>query len=108
MIAHARELSADDPRLTFVEGDLLAADLPDEGYDFTRSVTAIPHMGFEAALVRMRELLRPGGTLVVVGPASEKGPAEWAATIAAAPVVRIAKVLRRAREPEGMPVAVPG
>ncbi|GGR72447.1 MULTISPECIES: class I SAM-dependent methyltransferase [Streptomyces] len=108
MIAHARELSADDPRLTFVEGDFLAADLPDEGYDSIRSVTAIPHMGFEAALVRMRELLRPGGTLVVVGPAREKGPAEWAATIAAAPVVRTAKVLRRAREPEGMPVAVPG
>ncbi|MCL3994587.1 class I SAM-dependent methyltransferase [Streptomyces lavenduligriseus] len=107
MIAHARELAVGDPRLTFVEGDFLTADLPDEGYDFICSVTAIHHMDLEAALVRMRALLRPGGTLVVVGLAREESPAEWAATIAAAPVVRITKVLRRAREPEGMPVAVP-
>lgn len=107
MISRARALATDDPRLTFVEGDFLTADLPDEGYDFICSVSAVHHMDFEAALVRMRELLRPAGTLVVVGLAREEGPAEWAVTIAAAPVVRITKVLRRAREPEGMPVTVP-
>ncbi|MFC0863731.1 hypothetical protein ACFHYQ_15620 [Sphaerimonospora cavernae] len=48
----------------------------------------------------VRELLRPGGTLVVVGLAHETTPAEWAATIAVAPIVRIAKVLRRASGPE--------
>ncbi|MEN3535746.1 class I SAM-dependent methyltransferase [Microbispora sp. ZYX-F-249] len=107
MIARARELSAGRPELTFVEGDFLTAALLVRGYDFICSVSAIHHMDFDAALTRMRELLRPGGTLVVVGLAREASPAEWAATIAAAPVVRITKVLRRAREPEGMPVAVP-
>ncbi|MFF9001971.1 class I SAM-dependent methyltransferase [Streptomyces achromogenes] len=107
MISRARELAADDPRLTFVEGDFLTTGLPDEGYDFVCSVSTVHHMDFEAALMRMRELLRPDGTLVVVGPAREETLAEWAATIAAAPVVRITKVLRRAREPKGMPVAVP-
>ncbi|MGW4565829.1 class I SAM-dependent methyltransferase [Streptomyces sp. NPDC004561] len=107
MIACARELAADHPELTYIEGDFLTADLPVGGYDFICSVTTIHHMDFEAALIRMRELLRPGGTLVAVGLAREKSPAEWAAMIAAAPVVRITKVIRRARGPEGMPVAVP-
>ncbi|ANP51709.1 SAM-dependent methyltransferase [Streptomyces griseochromogenes] len=107
MIACARGLAADSPDLTFVEGDFLTADLPAEGYDFICSVTTIHHMDFEAALIRMRELLRPGGTLVVVGLAREASLSEWAAMIAAAPIVRITKLLRRARGPEGMPVAVP-
>ncbi|GGO09574.1 methyltransferase [Microbispora rosea subsp. aerata] len=105
MIARARELCAGRPELTFVEGDFLTAALPAERYDFVCSVSAIHHMDFEAALTRMRDLLRPGGTLVVVGLAREASAADWAARIAAAPVVRIVKVLRRAREPEGMPVA---
>ncbi|MEU6409515.1 class I SAM-dependent methyltransferase [Microbispora sp. NPDC046933] len=107
MIARARELSAGQPELTFVEGDFLTAALPVGGYDFVCSVSTIHHMDFDAALIRMRESLRPGGTLVVVGLAREASPAEWAATIAAAPVVRITKVLRHARGPEGMPVAEP-
>lgn len=105
MIARARELAAGHPHLHFVEGDLLTAGLPVGGYDFVCSVSAIHHMDFAAALTRMRDLLRPGGTLVVVGLARATTPAEWAASIATAPVVRITKVLRRARDPEGMPMA---
>jgi 2-polyprenyl-3-methyl-5-hydroxy-6-metoxy-1,4-benzoquinol methylase len=107
MIACARESAAGHPQLTFIEGDFLTAELPGAQYDFVCSVTTIHHMDFEAALIRMRELLRPGGTLMVVGLAREASVAEWAALIAAAPIVRITKVLRRARGPEGMPVAVP-
>ncbi|GAB2826188.1 class I SAM-dependent methyltransferase [Streptomyces daliensis] len=102
-----RGRDGDGARLTFVEGDVLTARLPLAGYDFVCSVSTVHHMDFEAALSRMRELLRPGGTLVVVGLAREGSPAEWAATVAAAPVVRAVKVLRRAHGPEGMPVADP-
>nr|WP_250637349.1 class I SAM-dependent methyltransferase [Streptomyces griseochromogenes] len=42
-------------------------ELPAAECDFICSVTTIHHMDFEAALMRMRDLLRPGGTLVVVG-----------------------------------------
>ncbi|WP_033222473.1 class I SAM-dependent methyltransferase [Kitasatospora phosalacinea] len=107
MVAEARRTAAGRPGVDFIEGDFLTAELPVEGYDFVCSVTAVHHMDFTAALTRMRELLRPGGTLVVVGLARESGPAEWAVTLAAAPVVRAAKVLRRASAPEGMPVADP-
>ncbi|MFF8609670.1 class I SAM-dependent methyltransferase [Streptomyces sp. NPDC015346] len=114
MLARARELAGVGhpdlpglPDLTFLEGDFLTAELPASGYDFVCSVTTIHHMDFEAALTRMRDLLRPGGTLVVVGLARDGSLAERAATIAAAPLVRTTKVLRRAGGPEGMPVADP-
>lgn len=107
MIARARGLAAGRPETAFVEGDFLTAELPAAGYDFVCSVTTVHHMDFEAALIRMRELLRPGGTLVVVGLAREASAADWAAWIAAAPIVRITKGLRRAHGPQGMPVAPP-
>ncbi|MFE9451188.1 class I SAM-dependent methyltransferase [Streptomyces sp. NPDC006739] len=105
MASRARESAADRPNVTVLEGDFLEAGLPRAGFDFVCSVTTVHHMDFEAALVRMRELLRPGGRLVVVGLAREASAADWAAFLAAAPIVRVTKVLRRASAPEGMPVA---
>ncbi|QFU90252.1 bifunctional 2-polyprenyl-6-hydroxyphenol methylase/3-demethylubiquinol 3-O-methyltransferase UbiG [Amycolatopsis sp. YIM 10] len=106
MIARARELATGNaPAL--VEDDFLTAVLPG-GYDFVCSITAIHHMDFDAALTRMRDLLRPGGTLVVAGLAREVSAADWVAWAAAAPIVRITKLLRRARGPVGMPAAAPG
>ncbi|MFC8720452.1 class I SAM-dependent methyltransferase [Kitasatospora sp. NPDC057198] len=107
MIAEARRRAAGRLGADFLEGDFLTAELPAEGYDFICSVTAVHHMDFTAALTRMRELLRPGGTLVVVGIARDSTPAERAFLIAAAPLVRAVKVLRRASAPAGMPVADP-
>lgn len=63
-------------------------------------------MAFEPALARMRDLLRPGGTLVV-GPAREATLADCAIWAAATLVVRITKVLRRASVPAGVPTAKP-
>ncbi|MYS16555.1 methyltransferase domain-containing protein [Streptomyces sp. SID4982] len=105
MIARAREVSGDREDVRFVQADFLAFDLPAEGYDFICSVTTVHHMDFTDALLRMRELLSPGGTLVVVGLAREKSVREWAAFLVAAPVMRVTKRLRRASTPEGMPVA---
>ncbi|MBO8195895.1 class I SAM-dependent methyltransferase [Streptomyces oryzae] len=107
MVSRARELAAGHQGLTFVEGDFLTAALPTAGFDFICSVSTVHHMDFEAALTRMRELLRPGGTLVVVGLAREATAADWAARIATLPLVRITKVLRRAHSPAGMPAADP-
>lgn len=107
MIARARAHTAARPGLTFVEGDFLTARLPAAGYDFICSVSALHHMDVEAALLRMRALLRPGGTLVVVGLARDASPTDWAARIAAAPVVKVTKLVRRAQSPEGMPVRDP-
>jgi SAM-dependent methyltransferase len=107
MVARARDLAAGHPGITVIEGDFLTAILPAPSYDFACSVTAIHHMDFEPALIRLRDLLRPGGTLVVVGLAREASLADWSAWLATAPLVQITKLLRRAGGPEGMPVADP-
>ncbi|SFO81274.1 class I SAM-dependent methyltransferase [Amycolatopsis rubida] len=101
MVTQARSRSGD----TFVEGDFLSADLGT--YDFICSAAAIHHLDFEAALTRMRDMLRPGGALVVVGLARDASATDWAATIAAAPIVRTVKTVRRAHGPEGMPTVQP-
>ena len=51
----------------YVAGDFLAYDLRPGSFDVIVSVAALHHMDPAAALSRMRQLLRPGGTLALVG-----------------------------------------
>jgi len=51
----------------YVTGDFLAHDLRPGSFDVIVSVAALHDMDPAAALSRMRQLLRPGGTLAVVG-----------------------------------------
>ncbi|MEV4890477.1 class I SAM-dependent methyltransferase [Nonomuraea sp. NPDC055795] len=105
MIARARERTGGSRDIVLLEGDFLAADLPREGFDFICSVSTIHHMDFEAGLVRMRELLRPGGRLVVVGLARDVTLADWLVRIPGLAVVWLIKKVRRAAGPPGMPAA---
>jgi len=53
------------PNLRFIHGDVLTYD---EGpFDFISSIATVHHLPFEPALHRFACLLRPGGTLAVVG-----------------------------------------
>lgn len=57
--------------IEYLHGDVLAQRFAQrfipESFDLVASVAALHHMDIAAALARMRELLRPGGVLVVVG-----------------------------------------
>jgi 2-polyprenyl-3-methyl-5-hydroxy-6-metoxy-1,4-benzoquinol methylase len=53
--------------IDYILGDFLTFPLEPESFDFITSVAALHHMDAGAALQRMRTLLRPGGTLAVVG-----------------------------------------
>ena len=54
-----------NPNLRFVHGDVMKYD---EGpFDFISSIATVHHLPFDAALHRFDRLLRPGGTLAVVG-----------------------------------------
>jgi len=69
----------------YVTGDFLTHDLRPGSFDVIVSVAALHHMDPAAALRRMRELLRPGGTLAVVGLARSRVrdlPADAAGVIA--------------------------
>jgi SAM-dependent methyltransferase len=68
---------AQDParRIDYLAGDFLAYSF-DGSFDFIASVAALHHMDMRSALGRMRELLRPGGTLAIVGLARNRYPAD--------------------------------
>lgn len=55
------------PNLTYQEADFLEADLPNNSYDVIVSIASIHHMDLELALIKMRDLLRPSGRLIILG-----------------------------------------
>jgi SAM-dependent methyltransferase len=69
----------------YVQADFLTQDFPPASFDVIVSVAALHHMDEEAALRRMRLLLRPGGTLAVVGLARHRYPADLPMDLAAQP-----------------------
>jgi SAM-dependent methyltransferase len=54
-------------RIEWVQGDLLDVPLEPESFDAVVSVAALHHMDAGRALGRFAQLVRPGGTVVVVG-----------------------------------------
>lgn len=66
-IASARQLSAGVDNVEFIEASLFDDVLERGSFDFVTAVASLHHMDHEAGLVRMADLLRPGGVLAVVG-----------------------------------------
>ncbi|GAB4583628.1 class I SAM-dependent methyltransferase [Nocardia sp. IFM 10818] len=60
--------------IEYVCGDFLSYPFQPESFDGIVSVATLHHMAAAAGLKRMRELLRPGGTLAVVGLARDVLP----------------------------------
>lgn len=52
--------------ISYVVGDLLTHDFAAK-FDFVASIATLHHMDAETGLLRLRSLLNPGGTLVIVG-----------------------------------------
>ncbi|MGV9668285.1 class I SAM-dependent methyltransferase [Nocardia niigatensis] len=71
----ARDQSGPD-EITYLQADFLEYPFEPESFDGIVSIAALHHMDTVKALTRMRELLRPGGTLAVVGMARNDFPAD--------------------------------
>jgi SAM-dependent methyltransferase len=91
--------------ITFVHGDFLDYPFP-ETFGFIASVAALHHMDMRRALARMRDLLRPGGTLVVVGLARARFPADVLPEVGGA-VLHRAYLLRRTYWQHSAPMVWP-
>jgi SAM-dependent methyltransferase len=90
-----------DGGVAYVVGDFLAPGFRPGSFDVIVSVAALHHMDPAAALRRMRELLRPGGILAVVGLARSRVrdlPADAAATVAYR-VLLVGKSLQKVNAP---------
>jgi SAM-dependent methyltransferase len=108
MIGRARALAAGIENLDFVEAGLPEHELPEAHYDFVCSVAAIHHMDFVAGMTAMRDAVRPGGGLVVIGLANNGSVRDWIRAGAGVPVHKVHRFRnrRRAGSP-GAPIADP-
>jgi ubiquinone/menaquinone biosynthesis C-methylase UbiE len=77
IIGLARERGKGVTAAGFVHGDFLTYPFQDGSFDFACANTALHHMDFGEALVKMTRILRPGGRLAVVGLANNGSPADW-------------------------------
>lgn len=89
----ARECDA-DMDIDYLLGDFLTFGFPPAAFDFIGCVAALHHMDAEAGLRRMRELLRPGGTLAVLGLARSSYPADLPRDAVAAGVHQARRLMR--------------
>jgi SAM-dependent methyltransferase len=67
MITAARELDPGIGHVNYAVADFITAELPSGAYDYISAIAVLHHLPFEDALAKARTLLRPGGTLAVLG-----------------------------------------
>jgi 2-polyprenyl-3-methyl-5-hydroxy-6-metoxy-1,4-benzoquinol methylase len=66
-VERAKADAAAEPRLTFIEGDVMTHAWPEDSFDLITAVATLHHLPLRPALDRFRKLLKPGGTLAVIG-----------------------------------------
>lgn len=62
--------------ITFVAGDFMTHPFEPESFDVVTSVAALHHMDAASALAKMRDVLKPGGTLAILGCMRRRLPVE--------------------------------
>jgi 2-polyprenyl-3-methyl-5-hydroxy-6-metoxy-1,4-benzoquinol methylase len=78
----------------YVLDDFLVHPFEPQSFDAVVSVAALHHIGTAAALSRMQQLLRPGGTMAVVGLAQSRHRADLIFDLAGIVVDRLHKVTK--------------
>lgn len=85
VLARARQGDA-GAGVEYLHGDFLGYPFEPESFDVVTSIAALHHMDLVLALTRMRDLLRPGGTLALAGLARTRHAADLAVDVAAVAV----------------------
>lgn len=106
MVRKAVDLSQGIAGMEFLAGDFLEMPFPPGGFDVVSFVASVHHMDTDAALKKAIELLRPGGSLVVIGLARNANPLEWLISGLCLPVTRLLDRMHDVGSP-GAPVADP-
>jgi ubiquinone/menaquinone biosynthesis C-methylase UbiE len=66
MIRVARSQSAQFSNLEFQLADITESDFPDEHFDCIAAIATLHHVPLRAALLKLKQALKPGGTLIVL------------------------------------------
>ena len=103
----AQQQSSSD-EIRFVVGDVLTYPFEPASFGAVTSVATLHHLDARAGLKRMAELLRPGGTLAIIGLARSRLPRDLHRELAATLVHRVlppAAGLLGALRPDGLATA---
>jgi 2-polyprenyl-3-methyl-5-hydroxy-6-metoxy-1,4-benzoquinol methylase len=74
------------PNISYIHADFLTADLSEASYDVIVSIASIHHMDLEAALRKMKLLLRPSGKLLILGLYQERTLVDYAYSAISVPL----------------------
>jgi ubiquinone/menaquinone biosynthesis C-methylase UbiE len=101
MVRIARARSEQHPNIKFEVADVLAWDFPKQRFDCVVSIATLHHLPMQETLTKMRDALRPSGTLLVLDLFQAKTPSDWLASALAMPVSVGLKVAKsgKVREP---------
>lgn len=105
--ARAQEMLLDVPNATVRQVPFLDHRPAEPAHDLIVFVASLHHMELSAALTHARDLLRPGGELLVVGLAANKSIADWVISALQFPVVRSVSKFRREHANPGVVSAEP-
>ena len=100
-----------DPHVTATPPSILSATFddfsPDQLFDTIIFVASLHHMDTRCALIKAKNMLRPGGQILVVGLARNSSLMDWAISGALLPVVKISSYLHKETHDPDMRTTAP-
>lgn len=84
--------------IDYLLGDFLTFPFEPNSFDLVTSVATVHHMNASTALGRMRDLLRPGGVLAIIGLARPDLPADLPFVCASAVATRVHRLTKNCWE----------
>ena len=74
------------PNITYQQADFLQADLSENFYDVIVAIASIHHMDLELTLIKMKELLKPSGKLLILGLYKEENIIDYLYSTVSVPI----------------------
>ncbi|OXS56588.1 SAM-dependent methyltransferase [Cohnella sp. CIP 111063] len=108
-LARAQKRLSSTPNATLINEDFLAMPVPspEERYSTVTCVATLHHMELRAALSKMRQVLAPGGQLLVVGLAANKSIMDFVVSGLLVLPIRVMDRLHGGVQESGVRVAAP-
>lgn len=107
VIKRSRSRLAGLPDATVHQEDFASYRPEGQRFDLITFVASLHHLDLADSLVKARDLLNPGGDLLVVGLAANKTSADWFHSALVLPWVRLSSFLHRETRDIGVPTAQP-
>ena len=103
-VARARGRLEQIPQAEVLLDDVMDPDLPQRigTFETVSCVATLHHLPLEPALARLSELVAPGGRLIIVGLAANRGLWDWVLSALAVLPLRMIGALRRERSDIGV------